>query len=114
MEIHAVEFLVLIEARENGGHFAGMRVALRLNALRANLFHHALHRRVDGANGKVVWLHVRLENVVARAAHGSHHAVGADDNQAVGVFHANFRRDWCTEPTRSVGFHGLHDVADET
>ena len=70
VEIHAVEILILIEARENESHFAGKRVALRLKALGANLFHHALHRRVDGANGEVMWLHVRFKHVVACATHG--------------------------------------------
>src|SRR5512134_3848033 len=46
-EIDAVERLVLVEAREHVAHLAGRWVAMRLQALRADLLHHALHRRVD-------------------------------------------------------------------
>ena len=110
MEIHAVQILVLVKARKDVGHFAGVRIALWLQALGADFFHHALHGRVDGADGEVVRLHMRLEHVVACARHRRHHAVRADDDEAVGVLQAD--RGWA-KPARGIGLHGLHDIADE-
>ena len=46
-EIHAVERLVLVEAGKYPAGFSAHRIAVRLQALRADLLHHALHRRVD-------------------------------------------------------------------
>src|SRR5438128_8046394 len=45
-----VEILILIEAGEDVADFSRRRIALRLEALRADLLHHALHRRVDRAD----------------------------------------------------------------
>ena len=56
VEIHAVEGLVLVEAGEDHRFLAGRRVAVGLEALGADLLHHALHRRVDGADGAVIRL----------------------------------------------------------
>src|ERR671927_317559 len=44
-EVDLVERLVLVEAGEDVGRFARGRVDVRLQALGADLFHHALHRR---------------------------------------------------------------------
>src|SRR5438045_7518289 len=49
-EIDRVERLVLVEAGKNVACPAGRGIGLRLQALRADLLHHALHRRVDGAD----------------------------------------------------------------
>ena len=46
-EIDAVHLLVLVEAGENHRLGTGHRVMMALQALRADLLHHALHRRVD-------------------------------------------------------------------
>jgi hypothetical protein len=43
-EINEIEVLVLIEAREDEDLLVGYRVDMPLEALGANLFHHALHR----------------------------------------------------------------------
>ena len=43
-EIYTVQLLILIETREYIGSFASYRVNLRLQALRTDFFHHALHR----------------------------------------------------------------------
>src|SRR6185503_8736352 len=43
LEIDLVERLVLVEAGEYVARFAGNRIAVRLQALRADLLHHALH-----------------------------------------------------------------------
>ena len=42
-EIDLVERLILIEAGEYVGDLSGLGVLVRLQALRANFFHHALH-----------------------------------------------------------------------
>ena len=82
-EIDVVERLVLIEAREDHRFFPANRVPVHLQALRADLLHHALHRRVDAADGMMVGLQIREQDGVARLLHGSHHAVGADHNEPV-------------------------------
>src|SRR5207237_9150584 len=46
-KVDAIDRLVLVEAREDVAHLAGRRVTMRLQALRADLLHHALHRRID-------------------------------------------------------------------
>src|SRR5687767_4444091 len=60
-EVDLVERLVLVEAGEDVAGLAGVRVDVGLQALGADLFHHALHRRVDGADRPVVGLQVRLQ-----------------------------------------------------
>src|SRR5450759_4310417 len=55
-KIDAVKRLILVEAREHVAGLACGGIDLRLQALGADLFHHALHRRVDGADGKVMRL----------------------------------------------------------
>ena len=52
-KVDLVERLVLVEAREHVADFARGRVAMRLQTLRADLLHHALHRRVDRAERHV-------------------------------------------------------------
>src|SRR5437764_226126 len=42
--VHPIHRLVLIEAGEDEGLLAGLRVAVLAEALGADLFHHALHR----------------------------------------------------------------------
>src|ERR1700722_11748949 len=44
VEIDAIKPLILIEARENNALLAGRGIHVLLQALRADLFHHALHR----------------------------------------------------------------------
>src|SRR5580658_1985898 len=55
-EVDVVERLVLVEAGEHDRLGAGRGILLHLQALRADLLHHALHRRVDGGDGDVVAL----------------------------------------------------------
>ena len=43
-EIDFIERLVLIEAREHVAHLARLGIMMRLQALRADFLHHALHR----------------------------------------------------------------------
>ena len=83
--IDFVERLVLIEAGEDHGLFAGFGILVHLQALGADLLHHALHRGVDAADGVMFRLQVLLQNPVAGAGHGGHHAVGADGDDAVDV-----------------------------
>src|SRR5260370_36336147 len=45
-EVDAVDLLILIEAREDDLFLARHRIDVLLQALRAYLLHHALHRRV--------------------------------------------------------------------
>ncbi len=56
---------------------------MRLQALRADLLHHALHRRIDRADRAVRRLEERRQHAVTRAAHGRHHPVRADGDDAV-------------------------------
>src|SRR3989449_10493838 len=46
-KVDAVHLLVLVEAREDDRLLAARRVDVLLETLRADFFHHALHRRVD-------------------------------------------------------------------
>ena len=83
-EVDLVEGLVLVEAGEDVGGLAGLRVDVGLEALGADFFHHALHRAVDGANRPVGGLQVLLQDAVPSLGHRRHHLVGADGNDAVG------------------------------
>ena len=71
-EIDAVHFLVLVEAGEDDGLGAGHRVAVALQALRADLLHHALHRRVDRGDRAVVGAEIALQTRLPRLGDGSH------------------------------------------
>jgi len=64
----AVELLVLVEAGEHDALEPGRGIAVDLQALRADLLHHALHRRVDGGDRLVAGLEM--------AGMTSTHAVG--------------------------------------
>src|SRR5258706_14966477 len=66
-EVYVVHLLVLIEARENHGLLARYRIFVLLQALRANLFHHALHGRVDTGDRLVPVLEIGGQNSVPRA-----------------------------------------------
>src|SRR4051812_21220105 len=52
-EIDPVEVLILVEAGEDDRLGAGRRIEMALQALSADLLHHALHRRVDRRNRSV-------------------------------------------------------------
>src|SRR5215813_8528816 len=60
-KIDPVHLLILVKAGKHHGLGAGLRVALQLQALRANLLHHALHRRVDRGNRQVIRAEIMLE-----------------------------------------------------
>ena len=77
-EVDAVQFLILVVAGEDELLAPGSRVDVALEALGANLFHHALHRRVDAADADVRRVQIGLQHAVAREPDGVHHAVGAD------------------------------------
>jgi hypothetical protein len=84
---------------------------MRLQALSADLLHHALHRRVDRAEREVAGLQMGLEQMVAGARHRGHHAVGSDCHDAVGLRQADPGR---AELAARPGQHRIDDVADET
>src|SRR5262245_65172810 len=50
LEVDAVDVLVLIETGEHHALDSGLGIAMHLQALCADLLHHALHRRVDGGD----------------------------------------------------------------
>jgi replicative superfamily II helicase len=54
-----------------------------LQALGADFLHHALHRRVDRRDRVMRGLEVGPQHRVARAAHGRHHPVRADRDDAI-------------------------------
>src|SRR5271154_2007481 len=60
-EVDRVEILILVEAGEDDALFAGVRVLELLQALRADLLHHALHRRVDAPDREVPRVEQRRE-----------------------------------------------------
>ena len=66
-EGHPVEVLVLVEAGEHHALDAGGGVAVGLQALGADLLHHALHGGVDRADALVAGLEVGGEDAVAIA-----------------------------------------------
>src|SRR5208283_4181255 len=109
-EVHAIERLILVKTRKYISSLAGYRIMLRLQALRTDLFHHALHRRVDRTNCKMMRLEVYFQYVVACPPYRRHHAVGANGNNTIGIFHANRGRP---QTPGSVSFHRLHDIADK-
>src|ERR1044071_2018360 len=81
-EVDVVEVLVLVEAGEDERLLLRLRVDVALEALRADLLHHALHRGVDRADADVLLGQVRREHAVARVLHRAHHPVGADGDDA--------------------------------
>src|SRR5439155_24375289 len=110
VEVDFVDRMILAEAREDIANLAALRIAMRLEALRGDFFHHALHRRVDRRDAPVPRLQMRLEQRMARAADGGHHLVGTDRDHSVGVAE---RDGLLTQATRCVRMHRLHDVADK-
>src|ERR1700704_2913507 len=84
-EVDAVEVLVLVEAGKYHALDAGHGIAMHLQALGADLLHHALHRRVDGGDRLVAGLEMLGEDAGPRPADRRHHAVGADRDHAVDV-----------------------------
>ena len=109
-EIHAVERLVLIEAGEHHRLRARLGVLVQLQALRANLFHHALHRGIDAADGVMTGFQIWLQYGASRVCDGSHHAIGADGDHSVHVAERNRLRP---EIAPSIGENRFDDVADE-
>src|SRR2546423_11281997 len=59
-KIDLVDRLVLVEAGKDIAQLAADRIAMRLQALRADFLHHALHRRVDRCNTAMRSLEVGL------------------------------------------------------
>ena len=82
---------------------------MHLQALRADFLHHALHRRVDGADRRVAGLQIRREQAVPCLRDGRHHAVRTDRNHAVDLVQRNLRS---AELALAVGIERLDDVAD--
>jgi hypothetical protein len=99
-----------LKQEKHVARLAGLRVAVRLQALRADLLHHALHRRIDRADREVPGLEVLLQQLVAGARHCRHHAVRADRDHAIGILEAQRRR---AEPSLGIRVQRLHEVADE-
>src|SRR5258706_8677894 len=107
-EVDLVQGLVLIEAGEHVRHFAGRRIAVWLQALRADLLHHALHRRVDRSDAALRRLHERPESIAPGAGNRRHHAVRADGDEPIAA--GKLDGLWPKRAAR-IGDHGLHDVA---
>jgi len=82
-EINAVHLLVLLEAGKDDRLGAGHGITVALQALRADLLHHALHWRVDRGNRPVVGAEIALQAHAARRGDRVHHAAGADRDDAV-------------------------------
>src|SRR5436309_3416203 len=108
--IHVIERLVLIKAGEYHGLFSSERILVKLEALRADLFHHALHWRVDASDRFVIGFEIRSQNCVACASHGTHHGIGPDDHQTVYRIERDFR---FVQIAASVGGHRFYNVSDE-
>jgi hypothetical protein len=70
-----IEGLILVEAGEYYRFFAGYRIFVHLQALRTDFLHHALHGRVDAADGVVIGLEIGAENGVTGLLNRAHHAV---------------------------------------
>ena len=110
VEIDLVERLVLVEAGEDVGRLAARWVDVRLQALRADLLHHALHRRVDRTDAALRRLDECLELAVPCGGDRRHHPVRADGNHAVPLGEPN---RLLAQRAARVRRHRLHDVADE-
>ena len=54
LKINEIEVLILVKAREDEELLACMRINVPLQALRTDLFHHALHRAVYGSDRNVI------------------------------------------------------------
>src|SRR4029077_7760880 len=74
-EVDFIELLSLIEAREDERFFSADRIDMPLQALRADLLHHVLHRRVDRPDADVLRIEMRRQDAVARVLHRAHHSV---------------------------------------
>ena len=74
-EVDKVEVLVLIKAGKYKELFAGVRVDVPLEALGADLFHHALHRRIDRADRDVTFVEIWLKRCMTSLADAVHHPV---------------------------------------
>src|SRR5439155_11020411 len=99
-EVDAVELLVLVEAGEHDALETGGGIAVDLQALRANLLHHALHRRVDRGDRLVAGLEMAGQDALSGAGDGRHHAVGSDGDHAVDLAERNRHH---TERARAIG-----------
>ena len=80
-----VERLILVEAGEDNRFLARLWIFMHLEALGADLLHHALHRRVDAADGVMVRVQIGAEEAVPGLLDAPHHPVGADHDQAIGL-----------------------------
>ena len=83
---------------------------MRLQTLRANFLHHALHRRIDRSDAAVRWLEIRLEHRVTRSSNRRHHPIRTDGDNAIGSAKGN---GLVAQATGRVRAHRLHDVADK-
>jgi hypothetical protein len=107
-EIHVIERLILVKAREYYSFFACDRVLVHLEALGADFLHHALHRGVDAADRVVIWFQVWPQDGMPCLLDGFHHAIRADYDQAVYRIEGN--GDFA-ELSAAVGGHGFHNIA---
>src|SRR5437764_4141324 len=60
-EIDEIEMLVLVKAGEDKKLFAGVWIDMALQTLRTDLFHHALHRRIDRTDSGVTLIQIRFK-----------------------------------------------------
>src|SRR4051812_46972687 len=110
-EIDAVHVLVLVEAREHDRFGAARLVVVALQALRADLLHHALHRRVDRRDRAVVRAEIALQRGAARLGDRVHHAVRADRDDTVDLLKRDVDR---AERPLSISLDRRDDVADKS
>src|SRR5580704_3154838 len=109
-EIDAVHLLVLVEAGKDDCLGTGYRVVVALQALRADLLHHALHRRVDRRDCAVVGEEIALQPRLARLGDSGHHSVRADRDDAVNRRERDLNQ---SQRAPAIGLDRLDDVADK-
>ena len=90
--------------------FSCFGVFMRLKTLGAYLLHHALHRRIDRPDRKVIRFQIRLKLVMTGSTYCRHHAVGADSNDMVRIRQSNFLG---TQRAAAICGHRIHDIADK-
>src|SRR5690606_19803327 len=110
VEVDLVERLVLLEAGVDEALLPGLGIHAALQALPADLLHHALHRRVDAPERDLRAAELLGERPVSRVAHRAHHPRRADREHAIDLAE---REHALAELTALEGLHRLHDVAAE-
>ena len=108
-EIHLVQLLVLVETGKNDLLLAAFGIFVALQALGADFLHHALHGRVNAADGHVFGLEESPKNAIAGLAHRIHHHVRADDDNTIDLAQGDIG---LTQATVAIGLDGFDDIGD--